>query len=137
MLLLPTITALVLHLYQVMLLNMRPSLVNLSFFPFQITDIALRIKRVYRNIKRYAFFSGYFPAKIVNAALMESPNSEHACSMLFFTSSSSLKFTFTVCAISNTPFLPLLYTIKKKRPIIFLYFLQDYLYITLTSPNFL
>jgi hypothetical protein len=43
-----------------------------------------------------------------------------ARSILFFTSSSNLKFTLTVCAISNTPFLLILYAKTKKNTSIFL-----------------
>lgn len=72
-----------------------------------------------------------FLANTVNAALMERPNSEHTCSMLFFTSASSLKLTLTVCAIYNTPFLLIAYATIKKKSRIFLCFVQytHFLYI--------
>lgn len=65
----------------------------------KIAHITFRVKWIRRYFKWYTFFSCHFFSKIVNAALIESPMSEQAVSMPFFTSASSLKFTFTVCPI--------------------------------------
>jgi hypothetical protein len=87
----------------------------------QVLEVTFRIEWISRNLKRDAILPADFFANIVKAALMERPISVQARSILFFTSSSNLKLTLTVCAMSNTPFLLIVYAKVKKNTSIFLY----------------
>ena len=51
------------YLYQVMFCEVSFTVFNITHDILQIADITLRIKRVYRYLKRNTFFSAYFFSK--------------------------------------------------------------------------
>lgn len=81
------------------------------------------------------FFHGLlFFAKIVNAVVIDIPNSEHTCSILFFRSASMQKFTFTICAICYTSSIYyLLYVLQCKNQCFSLHYLYNNNFASISS----
>ncbi len=86
----------------------------------QVPEVAFRVERISRNLKRYAVLSADLLCEHRKRRAHGKAHLGTGPFHPFFTSSSILIFTLTVCAISNTPFLLILYAEIKKNTSIFL-----------------